>query len=84
MRLFNRKSELERLLENVTDALGPQQRGIKARLPVIGSGGGLKDAVPRDKAAKAGLVAGGLAALTAASAGISALRRRQEGARDDS
>lgn len=29
---------------------------------------------------KAGLIAGGLAALTAASAGISSLRRRQEGA----
>ena len=32
----------------------------------------------------AGLVAGGLAALTAGSAGISALRRRQEGAGNDS
>jgi hypothetical protein len=83
MRLFHRKNQLERLIEDVTDALVPQ-RGIKARLPVIGSGGGLKDAVPRDKAAKAGIVAGGLAGLTAVSAGISSLRRRQEGARDDS
>jgi hypothetical protein len=49
------------------------------------AGKALKDALPdKDKAMKAGLVAGGLTALTAASAGISSLRRRQEGARDDS
>jgi hypothetical protein len=44
----------------------------------------LKDGLARGKIVKAGLIAGGLAALTAASAGISSLRRRTEGARDDS
>jgi hypothetical protein len=50
----------------------------------MGSGKALKDAVPKDKARKAGLIAGGVAGLTAGSAGISSLRRRLEGARDDS
>jgi hypothetical protein len=46
---------------------------IKPRLPGPGKG------------AKAGVIAaGGLAALTAASAGISSLRRRREGASGDS
>jgi hypothetical protein len=44
----------------------------------------LKDGLPRDKIVKAGLIAGALAALTAASAGISSLRRRTEGAGGDS
>ncbi len=83
MRLLNRKSQLQRLVDSATDALAPR-RGIKARLPLVGASGGLKNAVPRDKAAKAGVVAGGLAGLTAASAGISSLRRRPEGAKDDS
>jgi hypothetical protein len=36
----------------------------------------------RGKALKAGLIAGGVAGLTAGSAGISSLRRRLEGTRD--
>ncbi len=48
--------------------------GIKSGLPGAGSG----------RAKKAGLIAGGLAGLTAGSAGISSLRRRKEGARDGS
>jgi hypothetical protein len=83
MRLFNRKNQVQRLLDSAIDALAPQ-RGIKARLPGVDSTGRLKDAVSKDTAAKAGLVAGGLAGLTAASAGISSVRRRREGARDDS
>ncbi len=83
MRLFNRKNQVQRLLDSVIDALGPQ-RGIKARLPGVSSAGRVKDAVSKDTAAKAGLVAGGVAGLTAASAGISSIRRRREGARDDS
>jgi hypothetical protein len=40
---------------------------------------------PSDKAVKASLIAaGGLTGLTAGSAGISSLRRRSEGAEDDS
>jgi hypothetical protein len=37
----------------------------------------------RSRILMAGLIAGGVAGLTAASAGISSLRRRVEGARDD-
>jgi hypothetical protein len=67
MRLFNRKSQLERFLDTVSDSLDPSN---------------LKDVhLPeRGKALKAGAItAGGLAGLTAASAGISSLRRRAEG-----
>jgi hypothetical protein len=83
MRLFNRKNQVQRLLDSAIDALAPQ-RGIKARLSGPDSAARLKDAVSKDTAAKAGVVAGGLAGLTAASAGISSIRRRREGARDDS
>jgi len=82
VKLLHRKNRLQRLLDDVTGALVPQ-RGIKARLPGVDSGLRLPDAVSKDKAAKAGLVAGGLAGLTAASAGISSIRRRQ-GVRHDS
>ena len=66
---FNRKSALERLLGSLDDSLG--------------AAGDLTSSLPRrigaDKA-KAGLIAaGGLATLTAASAGISSLRRRLDG-----
>ena len=65
---FNRKSSLDRLLGSLDDSLG--------------AAGGLTSTLPRrigaDKA-KAGLIAaGGLASLTAASAGISSLRQRLE------
>jgi hypothetical protein len=85
MRLFNRKSQLQRLLENVNDSLAALS-AIKLDTPGGGGPGkALKAALPnKDKARKAGLIAGGLAGLTAGSAGISSLRRRQEGARDDS
>jgi hypothetical protein len=84
MNLFNRKSRVQRLGDNVRDWLDP--RGANFGPSRMGSAGkALKDALPNeDKAVKAGLAAGGLVALTAASAGISALRRREEGARDDS
>jgi hypothetical protein len=72
MRFFNtRKSQAQRVLETVNDSLDE----FKSVLAGAGSG----------KALKAGVIAaGGLAGLTAASAGISSLRRRMEGARDDS
>ncbi len=82
MRLFNRKSKVERLLETVNDSL-ETVAGLAAASSV-GSGKSLKDALPKDKARKAGLIAGGVAGLTAGSAGISSLRRRLEGARNDS
>jgi hypothetical protein len=82
MKLFNRKSKVERLLETVNDSL-ETVAGLAAASGV-GSGRKLKDALPKDKARKAGLIAGGVAGLTAGSAGISSLRRRLEGARNDS
>jgi hypothetical protein len=92
MRFLNRKSKLERLLETVSDSLDPSNvrkaadglgsgRTLKEGLP---TGKSLKAVMPRGRALKAGLVAGGLAGLTAGSAGISSLRRRKEGAADDS
>jgi hypothetical protein len=84
MRLFNpfkRKSGLQRFLETAGDSL-EALGGVGAS--GVGSGKALKDALPNDKARKAGLIAGGVAAVTAGSAGISSLRRRLEGARDDS
>jgi hypothetical protein len=87
MRFLNRKSKLERLLETVGDSLDsanvllPDGLGsgkpLKEALP---TGKSLKAVMPRGRALKAGLVAGGLAGLTAGSAGISSLRRRREGA----
>lgn len=90
MRFLNRKSNFDRLLETVSDSLDAAN-GLKAVLPDgLGSGKPLKDGLPtgkkvkavmpRGRALKAGLVAGGLAGLTAGSAGISSLRRRREGA----
>jgi hypothetical protein len=74
IRPFNRKSRLDHLLESLADSLDVPS-GVKSGLPSLGS----------NKAAKTGLIAaGGLAGLTAASAGISSLRRRREGTRDDS
>ena len=67
MRIFKRKSTLERLLNSVTDSLDVPE-GVKSNLP---SGSG--------KAVKASLLTvGGLAGVTAVSAGISSLRRRTE------
>jgi hypothetical protein len=74
IRPFNRKSRLDHLLESLGDSLDVPS-GVKSSLPSVGS----------NKAAKTGLIAaGGLAGLTVASAGISSLRRRREGTRDDS
>jgi LPXTG-motif cell wall-anchored protein len=72
MRLFNRKSQLQRLLETVNDTLDPSS-WKNVELPSTG------------KALKTGLIAaGGVAGLTAASASISSIRRRAEGARRNS
>jgi hypothetical protein len=73
-RLSNRKSAPQRVRETVTDSLDVSS-GIKSVLAGAGSGRALKAGV---------IAAGGLAGLTAASAGISSLRRREQGARDDS
>lgn len=62
MRLVQRKSEPDRLLETVGNSVG------------AASG-----ALMRSRLVKAGLIAGGLAALTAGSAAISSIRRRMDG-----
>lgn len=66
MRLFDRRSRLQRLLDNT-----PLNRpsGIRSGMANL----------PSSKATKTGLIAvGGVAGLTAASARISSLRRRSE------
>jgi len=74
MRLFKRKSPLQRLLATINDSVA-EPIGKKLHLPDR----------PSDKTLKAGLIAaGGLTGLTAGSAGISSLRRRSEGSRDAS
>lgn len=84
MRLFNRRSQPQRLLDTVTDLLDAPS-GIRFGVPRGGDPGkALKAALTKDKAVKAGVIAGGLAGVTAGSAGISALRRHKEGARGDS
>jgi hypothetical protein len=67
MRLLERKSEPERLLETVGSSLEE-----------------LAGNVTKGRLVKAGLVAGSVVGLVAGSAGISSLRRRLEGARNDS
>ena len=42
----------------------------------------MSSGLTKGRLAKAGLIAGGLAGLTAGSAGVSSLRRRKEGATD--
>lgn len=42
----------------------------------------MSSSLTKGRLAKAGLIAGGLAGLTAGSAGVSSLRRRKEGARE--
>jgi hypothetical protein len=71
---FDRKSALERLLDTLDDSLGAASDLPSSVQRRIG-----------DNKAKAGLIAaGGLASLTAASSGISVLRRRLEGPRSGS
>jgi hypothetical protein len=62
MRLLQRKSEPDRLLETVSNSVGAVSGGVN-----------------RSALVKAGLIAGGLAALTAGSAAISSIRRRMAG-----
>ncbi len=66
MRLLRTKSEPERLLDSVGDSLAALTDGMRT----------LTDGMRRSTMIKAGLIAGGVAALTAGSAAISSLRRR--------
>lgn len=81
MRVFNRKSRLQRLLETFNDSLESLNDSLEVP---SGIKSGLRDVDP-GKALKAGLIAAGsLAGLTAGSAGISSLRRREGEVEDDS
>ncbi len=74
MRLFKRKSRVQRMLDTVEDSVA---KPLAKRVHLPGR--------PPDKAVKAGLIAaGGITGLTAGSAGISSLRRRDEEAEGDS
>jgi hypothetical protein len=85
MKMFKRKNPIQRVGDSIKDALDPSSGPTLGRSGMGSVGKTLKDARPaNDKAMKAGVAAAALTALTAASAGISSLRRRQEGARDDS
>jgi hypothetical protein len=71
--ILSRKSKLPGPLDKISDLLGAPGR-INSSLRRVSS----------DNARKAGLLASALTALTAGSAGVSSLRRRNEGARDNS
>ena len=66
MRLFNKRSEFERLLDAAGDTVKRVASGSS-----------------RGNLVKASLIAGGVAALTAGSAAVSSLRRREREHRTD-
>ncbi len=72
MKLPTKKTRLQRLVKTVNPV--DRQSKSKLTLPRLGSGKG-PAGLSQDEAVKASLIAGGLAGLTAASAGISSLRR---------
>ena len=85
MKIFKRRNPIQRVGDSIKDALDPSSGPSLGRSGMGSVGKTLKDARPaNDKAMKVGLAAAAVTALTAASAGISSLRRRQEGAKDDS
>ncbi len=67
MNLPHRKSRLQRFVQ----AINPLDRSSRRKIKLPNSS---SIAVSQDQAVKAGLIAGGLTGLAAASAGISALR----------
>ncbi len=82
MRLINKKSQFRRFLDTIDDSLDVPS-GIKSALSALGSDNPLNGGLPQGKGLKAGMIAGAAVGLTAASATISSLRRRNEGARGD-
>ena len=74
MRPFTRKSRLQRLRQTINDSID---------LPSVNAGSHLPEGLSAKRAAQAGLIAGGVAGVTAASAAVSSLRRAR-GGRDDS
>lgn len=72
MKLPTKQNPLQRFVKTVNPLNRPSKS--KFNLPNVGSGNG-PAGLSQDQAVRAGLIAGGLAGLTAASAGISSLRR---------
>lgn len=83
MRLISKKSQFQRFLDKIDDSLDVPT-GIKSGLSGLSSDNPLKGVLPEGKGLKAGMIAGAMVGVTAGSAAISALRRRDEGARGDS
>lgn len=82
MKLPHRKSKLQRVMEAVERSLEGAD-GLGQSVSRLSSNRRLKAALP-DRARTAGLIAGGVAGLTAGSASISSYRRHQEEADHDS
>ena len=82
MKLQKKKNTLDRVIEAAEDSVDGSG-SIRQSLSNLDLGKHLNAALP-DGARTAGLIAGGLAGLTAGSAGISSYRRRQAGASDHS
>jgi hypothetical protein len=82
VRFLRTKSEAtEGLLDAATElmsVLRPKSEPKQLLDTASGSLGAIRDRAHRDTLLKAGLIAGGVAALTAGSAAISSLRRRTE------
>lgn len=70
---LRRQSQQKRLLDKLTGTLNVPS-AITSKLPSLGS----------ENARKVGLITGTLTGLTAGSAGISSIRRRNKGARENS
>jgi hypothetical protein len=80
VKLPHKKSPLDRVIDVAEDSVDGK---IAQHLSKLDLTKHLKAAVP-DGARTAGLIAGGMAGLTAGSAGISSYRRRKAGASDHS
>ncbi len=75
MKLPTKKSRLQRLTQTLNPLTRPNK--TKLSLPHLNSNNPFPARLPQDKTINAALIAAGLAGLTAASAGISKLRRTQ-------
>ncbi len=75
MKFPHKKSRMQRL----AGAINPLERSRKSKL---GLPHGSSKGMSQDQALKAGFIAGGVAGLTAASAGLSSLRRTARGRND--
>lgn len=82
MKLPHKKSTLDRVIEVAEDSVD-STNSIAQSISKLDLPKHLKAALP-DGARTAGLIAGGMAGLTAGSAGISSYRRRKTGASDHS